>query len=69
MKKLLYSNNTAECNLHCPADTGFSAWEQWKIWRIRGGAASSKFRLSLKGGEWVILWPNREGERFSASAV
>ena len=69
MKKLLYSNNTSECNLHCPADTGFGSWEQWKIWRLRGGAASNKFRLSLKGREWVILWPNREGERFNASAV
>ncbi|MCK5196777.1 MAG: hypothetical protein KAR21_00415, partial [Spirochaetales bacterium] len=69
MKRLLYSHGSCKCNLQCPEDTEFIKLGKWNKWKMKGKPSIGKFSLSLTGNEWVVFWPNREGERFITSAV
>ena len=69
MERILYSLGSCKCTLQCSGNTEFKTFGKWNRWKIQGNPSIARFSLRLTGKEWTVFWPNREGERFTASAV
>ncbi|MCK5671961.1 MAG: hypothetical protein KAH95_01220, partial [Spirochaetales bacterium] len=69
MKKVLYDQTDYYCSL--ASDFNFSEikYEHWSEYKFSENKKISKYIINIEGENWEILWPNREGEIFSASSV
>ncbi len=63
MKKILYNKPKYYCTISSQQNF---PWKEHKLW---SETEVSNFKLELKGLEWNVMWPNREGETFCISAV
>ena len=69
MKKILYNHSDYYCTLTSKLDFTEKNSKHWSEIKFPKTQSRSNFTLGMKGEMWKILWPNREGEIFSASHV
>jgi hypothetical protein len=69
VKKVLYNQTDYHCILSSDFNISEIKHKHWSDFKLSENKKTSNFTIMLEGEKWEILWPNREGEIFSASEV
>jgi Domain of unknown function (DUF6259) len=69
VKKVLYNQVDYHCILSANFDVSEIKHKHWSELKFTEDKKISNFTIKMEGEKWDIIWPNREGEIFSASGV
>lgn len=69
MKKVLYNHEDYHCTISSKENFTEINYKKWSKIELSKKSLANNFTLNIKGKKWEILWPNREGEIFTASQV
>lgn len=69
MKKILYNQTDYHCSFSSDFNISEIKYKHWSEYNFSENKKICNFTINIEGENWEILWPNREGEIFSASQV